>query len=884
MTDFARLVLDADTRGLKAGERDLDNFARTSNKTAGTVSTGMIKIGAAIGSVVALAGGIGSIVRVNAEFGKSMSQVAAVSGATAGELEDLRATALRMGADTAFSAAQAADALGFLAQAGFTAAEAIEAIPDVLSLAAAGGLELAQAADIAANVIAGFTLTTADAARVSDVLAKSAAATNSSVADMGQAMSTAAPIAAALGISIEETAAAIGVMSDAGIKGERAGTALRGIFASLAGPTTQAQEALAKYGITAAEIDPQVVGLSAAMQTIADRGVSTADAFVIFGREAASGALVMAETSARMKTLTSDFQNAEGAAAQMAMVMRDNLTGDIDGLTGSVETLIIKLGDAGATGTLRTLAQTGTAAINMVADNMDGLVSVVTVAGSAYAAYRIAAIAGTLATTAFSGSLGIYSAAVISTARNVGVLSAAQVAMTGATAGARTAMAGLVAGINPLGAVLAVATAGLGYYAVASARVAAENDRINSTLDELEGNLRAAGIEVNGTGRAADIAAPKIFGVGNAYAFAAKQARQLANDARLAQLAQLNADRQTTQRQMAAQQGGTSATDPRFQALRAAGRFLGFGGDDSQLEKLRAQERRLTANINALVNAPPQAINATATAANVASAAVGGIGKAMETNAAQAKAAADSIKIDIDGIMAGLFPLEAELARVTKNMSDLEKVRGQVGDAAYVRAREALSKQADALRSEIDYGAILPADMIPQFKDWETALGGFQKKAETTSVRVAETFRDMAERTVQSFSNLANSIRGGGFLDILQSVIGLGLQLGSIGAFGKGIQTSLNAPAHANGTDYAPGGLSLVGERGPEWVNLPRGSKVWANGTMPGGSTRVDVVPSPYFNAVVDGRIVNAAPALANAGAVQAQTTQAQSGRRRVPR
>jgi TP901 family phage tail tape measure protein len=97
-------------------------------------------------------------------------------------------------------------------------------------------------------------------------------------------MSTAAPIAAALGVSVEETAAAIGKMSDAGIQGERAGTALRGIFASLAGPTTQAQEALAKYGLTAADIDPQVVGLTAAMAVLQERGISTADAMTIFGR------------------------------------------------------------------------------------------------------------------------------------------------------------------------------------------------------------------------------------------------------------------------------------------------------------------------------------------------------------------------------------------------------------------------------------------------------------------------------------------------------------------------------------------------------------------------------------------------------------------------
>jgi SLT domain-containing protein len=142
----------------------------------------------------------------------------------------------------------------------------------------------------------------------------------------------------------------------------------------------------------------------------------------------------------------------------------------------------------------------------------------------------------------------------------------------------------------------------------------------------------------------------------------------------------------------------------------------------------------------------------------------------------------------------------------------------------------------------------------------------------------------MANRTMDAFSRVTSAIRGGGFLGILESVIGLGFQLGSIGVFGKNIATKLNTPrpAHANGTDYAPGGLSLVGERGPEWVNLPRGSKVWPNGTGPGGSMQVEVVPSPYFDVRVDSRIVGAAGSLVEAGGQRGKQLVARAGQRRV--
>ena len=155
-------------------------------------------------------------------------------------------------------------------------------------------------------------------------------------------------------------------------------------------------------------------------------------------------------------------------------------------------------------------------------------------------------------------------------------------------------------------------------------------------------------------------------------------------------------------------------------------------------------------------------------------------------------------------------------------------------------------------------------------------------KSEDATVRVARSFKDMADDTLSAMRNLANSIKGGGFLDILSSVIGLATQLGSIGAFGKKVQTNINKtiPAYANGTSFHPGGLALVGERGPELLHLPRGSAVTPNGKF--GSTHVMVTASPFFDVRVQQNIDQAAPAIASAGGAVGQRRMAHRQMRRL--
>jgi hypothetical protein len=159
------------------------------------------------------------------------------------------------------------------------------------------------------------------------------------------------------------------------------------------------------------------------------------------------------------------------------------------------------------------------------------------------------------------------------------------------------------------------------------------------------------------------------------------------------------------------------------------------------------------------------------------------------------------------------------------------------------------------------------------------------EKANVANVQIAQSFADMAQNTLNALDRVASAIKGGGFLEILSSVIGLGLQLGSAGLFGKSIATTLNTPrvpGFANGTRFAPGGLAMVGERGRELVNLPRGSQVIPNRELSGmsGGGIAQIVPSPYFDVVVDGRIVSAAPSIMNGGSKIAQSEMARTQNR----
>jgi len=394
--NVATLGVGVDTSDVKRAKGDLVAFGKTAGKTekevdgltkssdklgkvAGGVTTkGLKAVTIAATAAIGALAGIGQAIGTISEFSSSVSRMEAISGAAGAELQRMRDIALDLGSTTEFSAMQAADGLAFLSMAGFDAAESIAAIPAVLDLATASGMGLGQAADTASNIMSGFGIAATDAAKVADVLAAASSRANTDVAQLGQAMSTVAPISAALDISLADTAAAIGVLSDAGIQGARAGTAMRGVLASLAGPTDAAQQALRAYGLTVDQVNPQTQELSVIMGRLGDAGLTTADAMTIFGREAASGALVLVEGAKRLGEFGNELENVDGAASDMANTMRDNLGGDIKGLQSAVSGLIIALGDAGLTAVLRGVVQVVTLAARSLTALVDGVRGVTT--------------------------------------------------------------------------------------------------------------------------------------------------------------------------------------------------------------------------------------------------------------------------------------------------------------------------------------------------------------------------------------------------------------------------------------------------------------------------------------------------------------------------
>lgn len=321
-------------------------------KNLGSIaSKGMsVLAGAVAGVTAAMGAGVAASVKVGMDFEAQMSRVQAISGTTRQELEALREQAIQLGADTAFSATQAAEGMENLAAAGFTTNEIMEAMPGLLAMAAASGEDLANSSDIAASTLRGFGLEASQTAHVADVLAENANRTNASIADTGEAMKYISPLARAAGISFEETAAAIGIMSNAGIKGSQAGVTLRGALSRLSKPTDDMIGAMEELGISFYDTDGKMKPLSEQIGMLqkAFNGMTDEQKnnymVTLYGQEALSGMLALInEGEDSLSKLTRSYEDCGGAAQKAADIMQDNLKSAIEQLGGSAESLGIEL-------------------------------------------------------------------------------------------------------------------------------------------------------------------------------------------------------------------------------------------------------------------------------------------------------------------------------------------------------------------------------------------------------------------------------------------------------------------------------------------------------------------------------------------------------------
>lgn len=338
------------TVGLDTGAADQEwqkfsnNLATRTNSLANTFKNASLAMS---GGIIA---GLGAAVKVSADFEGSMQKVAAIGDLSTNQFKDLREEAKRLGTLQGLnsSASEAADAMKELTAAGLESNEVLKATHGVLILAETDQLSTARAAEIATVALNGFNLKAEQMGHITDVLAASAAKGALSVDDMGETLKYVAPVAKAVGLSLEEVSALTIALSDAGIKGSSAGTALRQSMAALLSPTSEAQKILDSYNVT---VSDGKGGLRNFIDILADfrrAGLSTADAMSLVGTEAGTGFIsLLGKSDDELRKLVSELENADGAGQKMASTMNQGLNAQIKQMQSAFEGLAIAIGDTG---------------------------------------------------------------------------------------------------------------------------------------------------------------------------------------------------------------------------------------------------------------------------------------------------------------------------------------------------------------------------------------------------------------------------------------------------------------------------------------------------------------------------------------------------------
>lgn len=316
---------------------------------AGAVNLGSTLTGAVTTPLVGI--GVAAMTTFG-NFEQQMNRVKAISGATGGQFDQLKQRAVELGASSVFSASEVAQAMENMASAGMNVNDIYSASAGVMDLAAVSGRDMGLAAEAVASAMNQFGIAGENATHVADVYAKAAADTNAETVDMAEAMKYAGPVMSSLNSSFEETAAAIGIMSNAGIKGSQAGTTLRTAMQRLAAPTDVASKLMQSLGISAYNSEGQMKPISELLPHLQERlsGLSEEQRNnalnTLFGKESLSGMLALLDSAGpEFDGVVSGLQNSNGAAKEMADTMNSGLTGSIENLKGKLETAAITVSE-----------------------------------------------------------------------------------------------------------------------------------------------------------------------------------------------------------------------------------------------------------------------------------------------------------------------------------------------------------------------------------------------------------------------------------------------------------------------------------------------------------------------------------------------------------
>lgn len=372
---------------------DASGFSSGIEKIGSIATKGLAVLGAAVTAST------GVVVKLGMDFESQMSKVQAISGATGDELLQLTDKAKEMGKKTKFSATESAQALEYMAMAGWKTDDMLGGLEGIMNLAAASGEDLASTSDIVTDALTAFGMAASDSGHFADILATASSNANTNVGMMGETFKYVAPVAGALGFSAEDTALAIGLMANSGIKAGQAGTSLRAILSRMAKPTKEVQSAMDELGISLTNSDGSMKSLNEIMGDLRNGFASLSEAekaemsSALGGQEAMSGLLAIVNASDDdFNKLSGAIANCDGAAADMAETMNDNLKGKLTTLKSSLEGLGLDLYES-MESPLKNLASLGIDAVNELTEafEKDGASGLIT-AGSEIIANLITGI------------------------------------------------------------------------------------------------------------------------------------------------------------------------------------------------------------------------------------------------------------------------------------------------------------------------------------------------------------------------------------------------------------------------------------------------------------------------------------------------------------
>lgn len=442
------------------------------------------------------------------EFDSAMSKVAAISGASAEEMAMLTQKAQEMGRTTKFTASESAEAFNYMAMAGWKTNEMLDGLEGILNLAAASGADLAETSDIVTDALTGLGYEAKDAGRLADVMAAAAANANTNVELMGSTFQYVTPVAGALGFSMEDVAVAIGTMANAGIKGERAGTALRSMMTRLASPPKMAADSIEELGITVTDSAGKMLPLIDILKQLRSKfnGLSEAEqahhAKAIAGQEAMAGLLAIVNSAPDdFEQLIQSVNNSAGAADRMAKTMLNNVGGKFTLLKSQLEGIRLTIWNK--------LEPTIRKCIDSISRTLSGINWEAAGRKAAAAFEKLVDVFEWFIThwdavvTGISAIIAAFVAAKIATFTTaiIGAVSAISTAVAGATSlSAAFAALNTVMGMNPIGLVVgALAALAVGIGAVIAKtteaseetiefneKIAAQTDAVNANKESWE--------------------------------------------------------------------------------------------------------------------------------------------------------------------------------------------------------------------------------------------------------------------------------------------------------------------------------------------------------------------------------------------------------------